>query len=158
MYGIRVHVHLPQTLSTATHGTRSLGTDAANYQSFGRTGPASASALAACGWSFAAADSSADRDEPAPHSTLEKELAKARTGRSVGRTAFGTPQKVDGREGGRHPCAHRRPSARTVHALVHASSGSTFGLEQRHDHACLAQGRAATASTAAVHGQPGPQL
>ena len=51
-----------------------------------------------------------------------------------------------------------KASLRVAHALVHASSGPTFGLEQRHDHACLAQGWAATSSTAAVHGQPGPEL
>src|SRR5215470_10765410 len=158
MYGIGVHVHLPRTLSTATPGTRSLGTDASNYESLCGTGSSSAGALAAGGWSFAATDSSADRDEPASHSTLEEELAKAGTGRSVGRPAFGTPKEVDGGEGGRHPGGHGRASARAVHALVHASAGSTFGLEQCHGHACLAQGRAATTSTAAVHGQSGSEL
>src|SRR5215813_12260687 len=123
-----------------------------NYQSLGRTGPPSAGALAAGRWSFAATDSNADRDEPASHSTLEEELAKAGTGRSVGRPSFGTPKEIDGGEGGRHPGGHGA-SARAVHALVHASSGSAFGLEQCHGHACLAQGRAATTSTAAVHGQ-----
>lgn len=42
------------------------------------------------------------------------------------------------------------------HALVHAPAGSTIGREQRHGHARMAQGRTATSSAAAVHGQPGP--
>jgi len=101
---------------------------------------------------------SADRDEPTTHSALEEELANEGTGRAAGRPTFGTTEEADRGQGGRHPGGHRRASPRFHHALVHASVGATFGLEQRHGHARLAQGRAATSSTAAVHGQPGYEL
>src|SRR5215475_5947303 len=155
MYGIRAHVHFQRTLSIAAPGTWSLGADTSNHQPLRRTRAASACALAAGRRSLAATDPSADRDEPATYSALEEELANEGTGRSAGRPTFGTTEEADRGQGGRHPGGHRRASPRFHHALVHASVGATFGLEQRHGHARLAQGRAATSSTAAVHGQPG---
>ena len=87
---------------------------------------------------------------------LEEELARAGTGRSVGRPACGATEEADRSERGRHPGGYRRTSARIVHAL--ALVGATHGLEQCYGHTRRAQGRAAASSAAVVHGQSGPEL
>jgi plasmid stabilization system protein ParE len=81
-----------------------------------RARPTSARAVAAGGWSLAATDASADRDEPAPHSALEEGWRKKGLDGLLDAPRSGRPNKLTlAKEGSILTATEGLPSGSTTH-------------------------------------------
>src|SRR3990170_1435180 len=154
MYGIRAHVHFHRTFAPAASRAGELAGGNPLHPLAGGLGAASPGAVVAGRRPCGASGPGPDGDESSPRGVVEAALAAGGVGRPAGCPSPGTTEEVDGGEGSHDPGGDAAFSPATDHPLVESTVGPARGCQSCHGDAGVAQGRTATAPTAALQGQP----